>query len=78
MSGASGTGVRSGLVGRHEESDRAVAGGQVLLGDLLDLLGRDLLDAVAVEEVEPPVALRGPSLRRMPIRLGRPRRARGP
>ena len=60
MSGVSGIGVRSGLVGREEEADGPVAGGQVLRGDLLDLRGRDLLDAVAIEEVEPPVALRGP------------------
>ena len=46
--------------GRHEEADGPVAGGEVLVGDVLDLRRRDLLDPVAVEEIKSPVALGGP------------------
>ena len=60
MSGTAGTGVRSRFVGRDEEADGPVAGREIVLSDLFDLRGRDLLDAVAVQEVKPPVALCGP------------------
>ncbi len=61
-----------GLVGRDEGAGRPVAGPEVAPGDLLDLLGGDLLEAVAAEEIQPPVAPRGPpaQLDRQPVRVG--------
>jgi hypothetical protein len=44
----------------NEHADRAVVRPQVFGRDRLNLLGRHLLDAVAVQEEQPPIALRGP------------------
>ena len=44
----------------NEDTDGAVVALEILSGHGLHGLRRDLLDAVAEEEVEPPIALRGP------------------
>ena len=49
-----------GLLRRDEHADRAVVALEISRGDGLDLFRRDLLDAVAVQEIKPPIALRRP------------------
>ena len=49
-----------GLVRGDEHADRAIMALQVPRGDGLHRRGRDLFDAVARQEVQPPVTLGGP------------------
>ncbi len=52
------------LVGGNEESDGAVVALQILGRGGLNLVRGDLFDAIAMQEVEPPIALRDPLAKR--------------
>ena len=60
MSGTGGNRRSLGLGRRNEEADGPVTRCEILFGDVFDLFGGDLLDAIAVDEVKTPVALRAP------------------